>query len=555
MNALSQIYSLIKSKHISGYLVALILIIPNVVWAALDRSLWWGDRSGYALQSVSVYVNMITSFSSWKGSLFNYYKAPMIFWVGEFFVPLGKLIGSINFSLLLIPLISSYITLVLLFKSFEILFKNRLIAFCGCLIVAASPLFNELSRGFWIEPMQIAIVTWFIYALLRVSDWSFYFSLAQFIIAISLALLIKVSSPLYLIAPSVAFWINVYRVKPSMIINKKEAAYLAISLLPFCLAAAFYLHNFNDILGFVHYAASSPLFGVGTPKIDLWTQTMNDKIFMHWTYTLSILLLLFCIIRVVKHKKYYSFRSAFIVSLFQIVIFFIVWIKSPNDDTRYFLPTLPYFAVIICWGLATLGSRIYTAIWIAIFLIQYATVNGLALGLIKTQNENGVILPLQKESDNNAHIIQDMIPLATRDSSIIFDLNPAFGTCEFRYEMAKQDLTSNWGKCCIDISAFFNIFRQEVDTGKINVDSAWKDILSYNPDFYVTWSSRLSPDSAEKEIRTIDKYNAVTVPIRWAIAERIKKSGLYERVNFPSQKKLLIYKRKDIPLKKLKNVL
>ena len=548
-------YFFIGSKYISGFTVSLIFILPSLVWAAFDRSLWKGDPAGYALHSVSVYSNLITNLSQWKGSIFNFYKGPMIFWIGEFFVPLGKLIGSINFSLLLIPLIASYITLVLLFKTFESLFKNKAVAICGSLVVAASPLFNGLSTGFWIEPMQVAIVSWFIYALTKAKSWDFYFSVSQSIIAVSIAMLIKASSPLYIIGPAIAFWIVVFRSNPSMRMNKKSLFFLLTSSLFFLPAAVFYFHNFQDILGFANYAATSPLFfGAGTSKVDLWSDIMSNGIFLNVSYPFAIILFIWGAVKIIKLKAYSSFEIVFIVALFQITIFFIAWVKSPNDDSRYFVPVLPYCAVLVCWGLSGIGNRIVTAISICLFLIQLVVINGFSFGLVQLNPSCGMVHPLMRKPERDLRMIQDIIPLATRDSAIIFDMFPAFGPVEFEYELAKQDLKSNWANCCVDINQFFNIRRQEIDMAKINTDTVWKHILAYNPDFYITCKSRLSSDSAVVEKQRIDKYNGISITVRWAIAERIKNCNLYEPVSFPSYPELLVYKRRDIPIENLRKI-
>ncbi len=544
-------HELIRGKYISGFTVALMLVLPAFAWIALDRGMWRGDPVGYALNSVWLYLNLITNLPLWKLNLFHGYKAPLIFWIGQFFVPFGNFIGSINLSLLLVPLIATYITLVLSFRSFELLFKDKVIAFCGCLTVAASPLFSGLSTQFWIEPLQVAITSWFIYAMIKASTWNFYFALSQFIIALSLAMLIKVSSPLYIIGPAIAFWVTVFRGRASMNLNRKNFLFLLASLLFFFPAAVFYFYNLRAMLDFSHFAATSPLFGSDASKFDLWVQNMTNGIFRQLAFRLTILLLLLGIIKTIWLRAYGNFRGIFIIALFQIAVFLVAWLTSSNVDPRYFLPALPYFAIVVCWGLAAVNNRILTAISAGIFLIQFALVNGFAFGWIQLTPSYGTIRPLIREPDRGMCIMHDIMPLATRDSSIIFDLNPELGVAEFQYELAKQNLTGNWLSCCIDISAFFNYNRQQIDTGKINVETVWENVLAYYPDFYVTWNSRLSSAWAETEMRKIDKYNAATVPARWTIADKMKKCDLYEAIPFTSYPELLVYKRCDIALENL----
>ncbi len=537
-----------KSKSLLAFAFALLLILPSFIWIVLDRGIWRGDPVGYALGSVSLYQKMITDQSLWFRYLFGGYKGPFILWIGQFFVVLGKLIGSLNFALLLIPLAASFISLVLLFKSFESLFKSKLIAVCGCLAVASSPLFNGLSTGFWVEPIQVAITSWFIYAMVRTTKWNFYSALSQFIIALSLAMLIKVSSPLYIIGPIVAFWFRIFKGNPSMKISGESFLFLAISLLFFLPTAVFYLHNLKEILAFAHFAATSPLFGSEAAKLDLWMGNICNGIFLKNAYCLALLLHLFGIIKTLKIKSYRNFSLIFVVAFFQIGLFFCAWLRSSNIDPRYFLPALPYFAILICWGLAAINNTIVNILSIAVFLIQFITVSGFSFGVFQINPSYGMIRPLIREPERGMNIMHDLMPLAKQDSAIVFDLNPELGVAEFQYELAKQNLTGNWDKSNVDISSFFNYTHQEIDTGKISVELVWKNLLAYNPDFYITWNSRLSPQLAEKEIKRIDVYNAVTVKARWALAEKMKNCALYECATLPSYPELLIYKRCDIQL-------
>ena len=547
-NAWRSKYSPAIAKLTSAHTVALLLLLPNLIWAAMDKGTWWGDPVGYALNSIVLYKKILIDFQLWKGALFNGYKAPLMFWTGQFFLPLGNFMGSISFGLLLIPLISTFITLLLSFRSFQLLFKNKMIALCGCLAIAASPLLNGLSTGFWIEPMQVAVISWFIYIMIKVKTWDFYFALSQFVIAASLAMLIKFSSPLYIIGPSIAFWITVFRNNPSMDMNKKNKFFLFISLLFFIPTTIFYIHNFNNLLSFAHFAGTSPLFGSDASKLELWTQNTTNGIFLSTGYNLTIGLLIAGVVITITKRAYNNFTSIFTVALCQIAIFFAAWIKSSNVDPRYFLPALPYFIILVCWSLKAINIRIITVISVIVFFVQFIRVNEFAWGLGNLVPVYGEIRPLIKEPEKNMRIMHDIMPLVTRDSSIIFDLNPEFGVAEFQFELAKQNVSGNWSVSCHDISNFFNFIRQEIDTSKINTNTAWTNLLAYNADYYITWSSRLYPEQIEIEMKRIDKYNAVTVPARWAMAEKMKKCTLYEVVSFASYPEMLIYKRKDVPL-------
>lgn len=540
-------FSLIKTKWVSGFTAALILALPGFFWIVLDRGIWRGDPVGYALHSISLYHNLATHFPSWKWNLFHGYKGPLIYWTGQFLVPLGNMIGSLNFSLLLIPFISFFITLILSFRSFELLFKNKAISYCGCLAVAASPLLNGLSTQFWIEPMQTAITGWFIYAMINVRSWNFYFSIAQFILALSLAILIKVSTPLYLAVPAIVFLVTLFRSSPSMKIDAKNVVFLAFALLVCFSAVAYYYLNFHALRYFAHFAATSPLFASDESKYTLWLSIMQDGVAQTFAFDLSCVLMMAGVVKTIKKRSLGSSGIILSAVLVQIVIFFIAWVTTANVDPRYFIPIVPYFALLVCWGLAAINHRLLTASFILIFMVQFINVNGFAFGLINSMPPYGAIRPLIRQPEREQQIIHDIMPWARQDSSIIFDLSPELGVAEFQYELAKENLWGNWLNCCVDIGVFFNIRLQVIDTTNIKIETVWNKVLAYNPDYYITWNSRLSPERAKEEMQRIDRYNAITVPVRWKIAGKIKNSTLYETVYIPEYPDLLVFKRRDTP--------
>jgi hypothetical protein len=535
-------FLLLTEKYINAFTVALALVLPNLIWIMLDKSLWWGDPGGYALASVGLYKNLMTNQRAWLLYLFTGYKGPFILWAGQFFVGLGYLIGSINFALLLLPMLSSYIALVLLFKTFKSLFNSKKIAFLGALAVSSSPLFNGLARGFWIEPLQVAVVAWFVYSLVQAKKWGFYFALAQFIIAGSLAMLIKASSPVYLMGSAVAFWVIIFRSTPSMKLDRKHLFFLLVAGLFFLPTVVFYLHNLKGILGFAHFAATNAMFGMGESKFDRWIQNIKEGIFLPITGWLAFFLVLSGGIKTIQQKTNGHFGIICKVAIFQIGIFFAVWLSSPNDDSRYFLPALPYFIILVCWALKTLNNRVLTFISVSLFLIQWLVVTSFAFDSNAMTPAFG-IKPLKREPEKNMKIIREIMPLATRDSALIFDLHPEFGAVEFQFELAKKNLTGGWSNSCLDVTAFFNFNRQEIDTAKINADTVWQNILRCKPDYYITWNNRLSTAQAEMEIKRIDKYNGATVKYRWAVAAKMDTCSLYKLVPFPAYPELLAYKR------------
>src|ERR1043166_467816 len=84
-------------------LIALALVAPSVVWAGIDRSIWWWDQSLYASGSVDLWATLRLRTRIWPDAMAHVLGVwpPAISWIGQFFVPFGGLVGSDDVALLL----------------------------------------------------------------------------------------------------------------------------------------------------------------------------------------------------------------------------------------------------------------------------------------------------------------------------------------------------------------------------------------------------------------------------------------------------------------------
>jgi hypothetical protein len=70
------------------------------------------------------------------------------------------------------------------------------------------------------------------------------------------------------------------------------------------------------------------------------------------------------------------------LALLQILAVLAVFCLGVNEDTRYLLPALPAFAVLLMWGLAQIARRAITSGVLALGLAQWAAVYAIAFGAI-----------------------------------------------------------------------------------------------------------------------------------------------------------------------------
>ncbi len=544
MHTLQGIFQWLKSLSARdpALIAAFLLVTPNLTYAFLDKGMWTGDPMGYAMYTLGLYRNLFTDQCRWLSMMFGGFKAPLILWAGQVFAAIGHATGMMRPSLLLLPVGAYLVAVLLTFRTGERLFASRYIAFCGALLLTGSPLVHGLSNGFWIEPLQVAVVAWFIYALTRVGSWSWVETAGYLIIGGSGALLTKVSSPLYLLLPGILLLAELFGKKFPKALSPKEKLLLIISVSVLLPTVVFYTYNLTRLIEFARFASQDPIFGDDVSRIELWHQYLNGGLFNGFTYTFGILLLLLATGMMIRAGFIRQQLFVPLLCLGQIALFFGAWVSSVNVDPRYFAPALPYFGLLICWSLHVLQIRVLTALAVGLFSIQFVATTGFSFGLVSGGSPYGMIRPLEP-TDRMTEMMKELMPLAARDSAIIFDTNPELSGFEFQYLLAERDIFGNWPQSSADVSLFFGLVQQRIDTLGLDVDSVWAGLMSFGPDYYITWASRLDTVLIQKEIQRIDRYHAATVHVRWAIASRVNCSGEFLRIPYDRYPELTVFRR------------
>ena len=85
-------------------------------------------------------------------------KAPLVWVAGQFFIPVGKLMGSARAGLLLMNVVLFAGAIVLLYNVVLQLFQRKLLALIAALFLIGSPLLNHMASEFWREVLQLLII-------------------------------------------------------------------------------------------------------------------------------------------------------------------------------------------------------------------------------------------------------------------------------------------------------------------------------------------------------------------------------------------------------------
>jgi hypothetical protein len=538
-----------KLKPLLVYLVPMAVMSPSLIWIALDKSVWTWDPALYGKNSVELFFVLIYSPTRWMSWMLDVLRsqAPGVSWFGQFFLPLGYLVGSIDVGLLLSIWLTQALTLVLLYKAiWELSGHNQLVSVTGCLVIASAPLFVAISHLYLTEPLQLLAVTWFLLIMSFAPKWNRAFILSQLLVATPVAMLAKVSSPLYCLGPGlVALWYVGKPAPPSLVRrNGRVIVALAGGILLNLAAIAWYYRNITHVIQHVSVASSGPiaeLYGKKDSFLDamfFWLGAIQNSFFLPIVLLIIGVTFGFAIVRYFVNSKtqtkHFTICSA--IAVLQILIVLSTFSLASNRDPRFLLPLLPYFALLICWNAVQINRPLLTIAVIFIFLVQFIAAHGQALGILSPNHPiSGYLLPVNTNS-STALTVDSIISKTCTETrperywNIVGDQKPWLNVNTLGYTAAKKLAPSNRQRC------YYEYLGYVVS----DLDKAWNHVLSLNPFYYITSDPKIYPISADKLDQAINQLN---IPILM----KVQASGLFElEPPLPEDPGILIFRRKEI---------
>lgn len=521
----------------------------------LDNSSWLWDCRAYGSNAVSLYADLINFSSDWFHDLFyiTRHKATMICWLGQFFVPIGKGIGSIDKGLLLMIYMFLVLSLYLFYKSLNEIFKSPFISFIGCLVIIAAPLAFSLSTAFLVEPIQLFAVVWFIYIFVFSEKWDKFYIFLQLISAASFAMMVKVSSPIYCMLPGVIILYRLFASKAANYIGmkKKHWLLLIIAVLLGTGCSFWYRINWGILTTFVIKSSSAKRWGsidLFHNKLGYWLYSSIDSFFMPYAFCFFLLLFLIALFVYIKKKHILSLKSnIFLIScpisgenllvamgLIQIAGVLFIFCNAVNECNRYLLPLLPYVAILIAWSLHRLKKR-WISILISLILISQLSISSLeAFNFINPPDFPFAKLTFKwkkKLNTDKLHIkeydvVHEKLKCVGGNINVVVDhTNSNIRGNDISYYLQKkmfpEQLTCN----------FLTIWRI-YENKKIAPDKLFRMFMDRRPVYYI-----VEQPKSEWALRTYDKFNN-----SGALLEKVKKSGEFKQIPSPEYPNLLIFK-------------
>ena len=401
-----------QANKVSTRLLPLLLLaltmLPSLAWILLDQSVWPWDQAWYGFNSVTLFNSLISSPGDWINDLISACIAqpPGIAWIGQFFVPMARLTGSVDSALLLSILATNFCSLILIYRSIlDASQGRRLLSLTAAIFVSSGPLFIAVSHQYFAESIQLLIVSWFVLLMTKARSWPRFRLICHLILACFLAMAAKASSPLYCFLPGLATLIFAFQRSTSpknglndrLRMNRLEKVVLfgGLLMLPF-LVVAWYLRNGESMEDHVRVSAFVEHWGARDSflnKLTFWVDAFQHHFFMRLPLIFtSVVVLIACAVtffnavrRRYPHLSFFDLAA--LISMLQILGPISVFSLVPNEAARYLLPLAPYVALVVAWSLSKL-QKPWTLAALVVYTIQLLFIHSEALALAPAQSDS-----------------------------------------------------------------------------------------------------------------------------------------------------------------------
>ncbi len=381
-------------------LLSIGLLAPSVIWIAEDRTVWPWDQAWYGEVSADLWFWMGHSLRRWVGELADglSMKPPGVVWLGQFFVPLRHILGSVELSLLVSILATQFVLLAILFRIGRRLCSgSSLAAVAGVTLAAGTSLFAGLSHQFFVEPLQAAAVAWVYYVAIEAPGWSSLRIAVQLALAMVVGILAKADTPLYCVLPCLYTAGLICRKKMSRAEFSacwKSRAFRVQAVLLGLLTLAtalWYYRNMRAVWQHVRDSSSDAVaLNYGSRdswlhKLVQWWGSLNDSFlspYLGWVF-LAVLAGagLFGMLRLRERREKAHIEPVAISSMLQILLLLSVLSTTITLEPRFLYAILPSIAIVFMQLCAFLPARFLAAVAVACGA-QWVAINAESLAIM-----------------------------------------------------------------------------------------------------------------------------------------------------------------------------
>ena len=533
-------------------LLLFLMLSPSLVWILRDRSVWDSDSAIFGVSSLLLHHTLTHRELSWSQAMLDVGpKPPLLPWLGQFVVPAGRLVGHVESGLLLVPFLALLGGLCLLYQAQRAQFGERTSAVAGCLSVAAAPVAIEMSKQFYVQTLQFLAVAWFLYIMASARRWPRWSVAAQLAGAASLAMLTVASSIAFVIVP-VAVALQAMRrnaAAPRLEWDFRHIFVLMVSGTLIVLTLFWYAGNFSESMAYAQWAYDYAYGGVAGgwfARLLVWLALIAGGALLP-TVIVAAGTVLAISLRVRPVSDDDRKDAAFIIlSALQIALALVILTGSAQQNFRYVLPLLAYFAMIAGWTVARIARASYRNALVALLAIQLVAVHSpifVALGWtrplqptrVRTHELIDAAIDAMQSDDRAGFVVTATSPVGFYHSQLEFAAakDPDYFVRFFagrhrRYGSAEFMLTAN-----------NTAPIEERDRAVATIERDATFVILANPQLTAAYLEQLSataPPWGDPGWHSLITAGA-------AVADALRASAAFERVAVPEAPELELYRR------------
>lgn len=520
-----------------------------MIWIVLNESLTVGDPIVYKVVSIKLYLLLGEGFDMWKMGMLQILpaKAPLLWWIGQFIVPIGEVIGSVDVALRLLNIVVSLLSLWLFYLVTLRVFSDILLAILSCVALAAAPMFITLVPQFWTEPLQLLVVCTSLYLSVHAQEFSAVRLVLWFALVLLSGVLVKASMPLMLVFPAaLATYHLIHRFQKSQFtFNKTDWFILSVLSVVTGVTVWWYSFNLGPMHEFIQHASQSDnyssLLGAGYfTKFAFWCSKLLFTSTSVLTAAFLLFVVLFILLRLPNIQVLHGVPSVVALgSALQLLVFIVVSSFTDNQDYRYLLPMIPYFILLICYALWVLKIKNLTRVALLVFSIQLVYFHLVQFGIARRYlyskyNSVGSI-----PSDELGQTIQQMKDLNLFGSSrvIYFATLPAFQAINVEYYLLRSKL-EHGGPTHVpelhDLPVVYDLAT--IETPGLSQEQFWRQVIETAPDFIVVHQefhemSATFPDSWGWKRVVCSAESILEMAVEYGVYHRMHTEELGENVS------------------------
>jgi hypothetical protein len=532
-------------------IIILIVMLPSFYWIANDHHVWPWDPAWYGEGSVDLWFRLTRRFSKWTPAMLNAFgsKSPGIAWFGQFFVPLGRAVGSIETGLLCSIIATQIGSVALFYNTAKELAPGRgLVAAAGVLLLASAPLFVAMSHQYFPEPLQLFGVTYFYFLAAAGHRMHRLTLLGNLLLATAIALLAKMTSPIYCGLPGLIAAYALFQRRdagnqaPPGGARWRWLVVFAGALL--CVAcAAWYSRNLSALRGTLKLQTSLEFTsdygrpGTFLEKFSYWLHAFQWSFQLPWVIVGQLALagggLAFAKIwaRAGENKPLeadeWRFNLLAISSVLHILTVLSLCALNYNEENRYLLPLLPAVATINLWIISKIRQPWLLAGVILLLVSQWIAVCSQSMGWMHLEARacSYWLVPFDNDgvrANEVARIVHDTFnPVAKSRFSIVGVELPWLNATTLSFFAAKAQFKT--GKR----SYYSSLGYKENDA-----EAAWARIQDPKYQYFISLDETTQPASA-------NFLNEASIPV----LRRIRDDSGFIRQPFSSTLGVVIYRK------------